>query len=172
MLKKKFLLVLPLMTVLLSGCRKPNTAKISEANLKSLGLAALMYSQDYDERFPDMSTPETIKATLVPYLEGDKYVDNPAPKNSAVEALALKTFINPSTGRPFQSNTALGWVYNKDIANPASTILFYEDAPYDDGTRGFVYANGYVDKVPESNWPVFFASHTTPVQNSTSPSGY
>lgn len=157
MLKKKVWLVLPLVAILLSGCNR-NTGDRSSENMKKLALAYFMYNEAHQDTLPDMSTPATVKEALLPYV-------SPTEQSGDI-------FVNPSTGRPYQPNTLLSNMPDANFDAPSITILFYEDTPYDDGMRGVVYADGHYGTVPESDWAAFFATHTNPVQESTTPSNY
>jgi hypothetical protein len=154
---RKVLLVLPLMAIVLSGCNR-NTASRSNGNLKLIALAAMKYADANQEHFPDMYNPAAVKTALLPYVD---QTDSGSKED---------IFVNPSTGRPYQSNSALSNIDLADISDPSVTILFYEDAPYDDGMRGVIYADGHYVAVPESSWSTLSSTQMNPVQTPATPS--
>lgn len=96
------------------------------SNGKQLGLAALMYSSDYDENLP---SPDTSLDTLIPYISED-----------AREILAF-----PGVGgKPFEQLLAGSL---KDIENPAETPMFIIDAGYN--WKIVVYADGHTKIEPK-----------------------
>lgn len=107
----------------------------SLSNLKQLGLAAMMYSQDYDEVFPPMKDAATLKKVVFPYV-----------KNESV-------FVQPGTNVPYRANLYLSRKRLAAIAAPAKMVLFYEAEPASDHTRGVCFADGHAVRVPEADWP-------------------
>lgn len=91
------------------------------SNAKQVGLALLMYAQDYDETFPPAD--ETIRDRLLPYV-----------KNVAF-------FNDPGTDAP-------GFVYLYDVASlkaiqePAKTRIGHLTGP---GGRAVIFADGHVE---------------------------
>jgi hypothetical protein len=111
------------------------TETASVSNLKQMGLALMMYVQDYDEVFPPMKDPATVKKLLMPYV-----------KNESV-------FVDPISKKPYQPNPILSRKKMAHIASPASFVAIYETEPAADGTRGVCFLDGRVKRVPESEWP-------------------
>lgn len=107
----------------------------SLSNLKQIGLSLLMYVQDYDEVLPPLKNPATVKTLLMPYV-----------KNETV-------FINPITKTPYRTNPILSYHKLGHIAKPAEMIVFYEDSPAPDNTRGVAFLDGHARRIPESKWP-------------------
>lgn len=95
------------------------------SNAKQLGLAMMMYVQDYDERFPppDLS----VKDVLLPYVKNTRVFTNPATNQDAY------TF-------QFEAPTLKG------IAKPAESVLGYVTGP---GGRAVIYVDGHVKWEPE-----------------------
>ena len=86
-------------------------------NAKTIGLAVMMYAQDYDETLP---RPGDISDAVNPYV-----------KDNAV-------FVAPGTGAPFTYVLQGGLL--KNIASPSTTVLGYLNGP---GGRAVVYADGH-----------------------------
>jgi hypothetical protein len=107
----------------------------SLSNLKQIGLAALMYMQDYNERLPPLKDIPTARRALKPYLRAEDL------------------FEYPGTGAAYAANSRLSRRPLASIAAPARTVLFYETSPSASGTRGVVYLDGHARRVPEAEWP-------------------
>ena len=103
-------------------------------NLKQLGLATLMYVQDYNETFPPMQSFEEIKKLLMPYV-----------KNESV-------FYLPGTKTPYSFNPLLNKHRFLTIPMPAKLVLFYEPHPRPDGSVAAVFADGHVTVLTRSEW--------------------
>jgi prepilin-type processing-associated H-X9-DG protein len=127
------------------------------SQLKQIGLALLMYAQDYDEMLPPMKDAATVKRVLLPYVHG----------NAAV-------FADPLTHEPYQPNASLSGrrrslvvTSSRDshekplrrryqIEIPGSTaqvVAFYEASPAADGTRAVLFLDGHVQVISASEWP-------------------
>lgn len=94
----------------------------SRSNLKQLGWALRMYTQDYDDVLPPMKDIATIRPLLAPYLE-DK-----------------SAFINPDTKQPFLPNPSLSRrhlaaVYKESYQKKQGIVAFYEATPRANGAR-------------------------------------
>jgi len=113
----------------------PSSTVSSESNLKQLGMALIMYTQDYDEVLPPMKDPPTVKKLLMPYV-----------KNEAI-------FAHPTTRKPYVPNAVLSRKKLGHIAKPAEMVAFYEASASSDGKRGVVYLDGHVAQVAGSDWP-------------------
>jgi len=107
----------------------------SESNLKQLGVAVFIYSQDYDEKFPPATSAAAFKKALLPYIKSED------------------AFIQPRTKQPYLPNP---WLSSKNatvVANPTEFVLAYEAGPAPDGKRAVVYVDGHVKRIPETEWP-------------------
>jgi hypothetical protein len=116
--------------------QKADTAALKSAsisNLKQIGLAMLMYSQDYKETLPPMSDAGQTKVKLMPYVKNEKI------------------FVQPDTKDLYRPNPALSRKKLADVAAPAETVAFYEPNPMD-GTRGAVFVDGHAKRIPEAEW--------------------
>ncbi len=96
--------------------------RVTLANAKQIGLAMMMYCQDYDENFPPSGEGKMIAEVVNPYLKNDS------------------VFKDVSTGKfgftPAYNMTALS-SYN----TPATTPLGYLTGP---GGRVIIYVDGHV----------------------------
>lgn len=115
-----------------SATRWDNT--LADARLRQVGLALMMYVQDYDEVLPDMSSAATAKKLMLPYV-----------KDEAV-------FQHPITKKPFKPNPALSKKKVAHIANPRAFLAFYEDPAAPDGTRGLLFLDGHIKRIQEKEW--------------------
>jgi hypothetical protein len=93
------------------------------SSAKEIGLAMLMYCQDYDEKFPPAGD---IASTIKDYL------------------MSRDAFNNPATGQP-----AFTYLLNGDelagIKSPATTAMGYLGGP---GGRAVLYSDGHVQWEP------------------------
>lgn len=128
-------------------------AQDSVSNLKQIGLALFMYTQDYDEKIPpmvaarsadqihedvnsyDINSQTTVQTRLQPYTK------------------SVKLFLQPATNRPYLPNYKISRLALQDIKTPASqTFMFYEDAPDSDGKRAVLYLDGHVARIDEDDF--------------------
>ncbi len=77
-----------------------------ESNLKQIGLAALMYAQDHDQRLPFTPTARTL---LNPYIKNDLIWQCPS-----------------NQGGGYAMNPTLSGANLATVAQPSETVLFYE----------------------------------------------
>lgn len=114
----------------------------SVRSLKQLSLGLIQYVQDYDENLPPMKDAATVKKALLPYVK-DKQV-----------------FVQPDTQRPYKVNTSLSKRSLASFNDPATMVIFYEDAPDADNMRAVAFLDGHVKRIPEAQWPALKrASH-------------
>ena len=123
----------------------------SVSNLKQIGLALLMYTQDYDEKIPPMVAARnaddiqnvssnitehtTVQSRLLPYV-----------KNA-------KVFLQPQTHRPYLPNYKISRLGLDRIKTPPyQTFAFYEDAPDSEGKRAVLYLDGHVARIDEEEF--------------------
>ncbi|HLK17234.1 MAG TPA: hypothetical protein VKT78_20690 [Fimbriimonadaceae bacterium] len=114
------------------------TAALS--NVKQAALAALMYSNDFDDRLPNAFSIGQAKSRLMPYS-----------KNAEI----FKTQ-NPSGGALLY-NVNLAKVVMGDIPNPAAVPLFYDSKAWPDGSRPVAFADGHAKIVTSDEWPAVAA---------------
>jgi prepilin-type processing-associated H-X9-DG protein len=131
----------------------------SQSHLKQLGVALLMYAQDYNEMLPPMKDAAAVKRLLLPYVRGNEAV-----------------FVHPQTGEPYRPNPSLSGRRRSSIAmvsgrdsrgkairprrhraeipgSPAQVVAFYEASPAPDGTRAVLFLDGHVGVIRETEWP-------------------
>lgn len=112
----------------------------SSSNLKQLGLAVMMYTQDYDEVLPPMKDSATVKRVVMPYI-----------KNETV-------FTHPETREPYRFNAILSKHKLASISEPHTMVLAYEARPVkgvgsDSLTRAVVFLDGHSKRISENEWP-------------------
>ena len=103
------------------------------SNLKQLGLAMHMYSEDYDERFPTVGAPRAEGGVASLQLLYAKYVSDPdlfvCPCDEAVTPWDGKDRFDAS-------HCSYGYDHNHTSTDPADVALVsdytgFEDSPYD-----------------------------------------
>jgi prepilin-type processing-associated H-X9-DG protein len=125
--------------------------RISQAQLKQIGLAVFMYMQDYDEKMPPMVAARNANHLM--YLPSSKTTSVPTVQNILYPYLkSTEVFLQPTTHRPYLPNYKVSrWPVSK-LDNPSQTFLFFEDAPDIDGKRNVVFADGHVETLTESQF--------------------
>jgi hypothetical protein len=104
-------------------------------NLKQLGMAMMMYMNDYDGVAPYAQQTKSCLYVLLPYV-----------KSSDI-------FSPPRAESRYLVNTKLGGVNERDVLEPARVPLFWEEMPYDDGSRVVGFYDGHVAVIPADEWP-------------------
>jgi hypothetical protein len=90
-------------------------------NAKQIGLAMMMYAQDYDENFPPNG--DAVRDQILPYLKNDN------------------VFLDPETGRLGFSLASYANTGLASFESPATTPLGYLTGP---GGRAIIYVDGHV----------------------------
>lgn len=93
-------------------------------NLRQIGIASLMYAQDYDGRLPPMESMTGTRKAIYPYV-----------KNNQV-------FLCPTNAMPYKTNPAVSLKPIAVIAEPSKTVGFYDPAPHADGKYSVAYLDG------------------------------
>jgi hypothetical protein len=106
----------------------------SVSNLRQVGLALMMYCQDYDERYPPLRDPKETKELVMPYIKNEQI------------------WVDPNTKQPYGMNLDLSYRSQAEIEKPDETVMLFETAPGPDGMRAVGYADGHVKRIPESEW--------------------
>lgn len=109
------------------------TAALS--NAKQIGLAAIMYSTDYDDIFPFVQGTEQFKKVTQPYLRD----------------LEVWKTANPNGGG-FRFAMNLAGVSATSIENPAETPMIFETNAWPDGRRCVAFADGHAKRVSKEEW--------------------
>jgi hypothetical protein len=112
---------------------------MSVSNLHQIGLGVLMYADDWDSKFPDLSDPQSLKKAVAAYVSKDG-------------SKAEKCFVHPRTGRPYQPNSSLTYKERTGFNAPSQIAVVYEDPPARDGTRGVLFGDCHVERVNEARW--------------------
>jgi hypothetical protein len=113
-----------------AGARDKARAASSINNLKQLGIAMQMYTQDSNESFPPMTTADEMKKALFPYVKSDGI------------------FTQPGKDTPYAPNP---WLSKKKLATikqPAAIVVLFEAEPGDDDMVGLLFADWHVKRVP------------------------
>lgn len=105
------------------------------SNLKQLALGVIIYATDYDDELPYVQSTKGAYEVIFPYI-----------KNKDVTKS-----LNPNGGE-FRLNMAVAGVSMTSIEAPSDTPLFYEMAPWPDGTRCVAYTDGHVKFLNAEQW--------------------
>jgi hypothetical protein len=111
----------------------------SASNLKQIGLGLMMYVDDNNNKFPDLSDAQSLKKAVAAYINKDK-------------SKGEKSFVHPKTGKPYQPNPSLSGKDPKAIPSPTDTVVVYEAEPAEDGTRAVLFVDAHVERVNETKW--------------------
>ncbi|HXI84977.1 MAG TPA: hypothetical protein VNL17_12895 [Verrucomicrobiae bacterium] len=126
-------------TIGLSTLKNPAREKALDArsvsNLKMIGIALQMYGDDWNDTFPNLSNPDSMRAAIT----------NNLPKST-------NPFFDPRTGQPYQPNSSLTYQKRKDPNASVSMVTVYEPDPTADGSRRVLFADAHVERVSESRW--------------------
>jgi prepilin-type N-terminal cleavage/methylation domain-containing protein len=105
------------------------------SNVKQLALGLMMYSQDYDEKFPFVRYPQNGTKTwddqIFPYIKSDQVFMCPSAYYKNTRAYAMNVWIAGWTNYPFSGITASETPVNLTLAgipNAANTVLLIEDS--------------------------------------------
>lgn len=106
----------------------------SVSNLKQIGLAIMMYSQDHDERLPNLLSLAKLQKVVAPY------------------GVAATLLMNPVDGKPYVTNVRLSGKKLAGIRSPAACVLVWETSVGRDGKRAALFADGHVARIPADRW--------------------
>jgi hypothetical protein len=101
--------------------------------LRHIGAALLLYVKDGERTLPPMNDVAATQRALLPYGPG------------------REIFTDPRSGRSYLPNSSLAGRKYADIPDPGGQVAFYEPEPVDN-TRGVLFLDGRVARVPESEW--------------------
>jgi hypothetical protein len=98
----------------------------ARTNLNHLGMALLIYAQDYDDALPPMNDALTVRKALGYYVS--HYLKNES------------AFIEPQTKLPFTPNPSLSGqhldtIYNRGYRQNRAIVAFYSATPKTNGSR-------------------------------------
>ncbi len=127
-------------------------ARTCLSNQRQLGLALMMYVQDYDDMLPRKSAP--YKAQLMPYVKNDQVFHCPLDAPGALS---------------YTYNSSLYATNIKTVKSPAQTVLIYEgkDMQMDfrhEGKATITFADGHVKQISpdEAKSAFWYAGGKTP----------
>ena len=131
-----------------------------DSDLKQIGLAMLMYIQDYDEKLPPMRSVQRMADIKNEFNTGWSNA-----KPSKVQPLlgpylkSVEIFAHPTTREIYRPNINVSGrtLASLDTA-PEQVITFYEASPAPDGTRAVLYLDGHVKRERETDWPAIRAA--------------
>lgn len=128
-----FVAALVLMSVCALGLYRQNPGDACRSNLKQYALGIIMYTQDYDEKFPPTKQPAQVEHRVWPYI-----------KNKSV-------FTCPDTGANYLPNPALNYVNSSSIQAPAQTVMLRDAKAHTvEGGSSFwnaAYTDGHVKQL-------------------------
>jgi hypothetical protein len=104
------------------------------SNMKSLALGTIMYTADFDDKFPlDMSSAKTVKKAIMPYVKSEaSFVSLNAPEGEIL------------------GNAALSGKNSVLLEDPATVAMYWDSKPWPGSPkRGILaYADGSARKIP------------------------
>lgn len=141
--------VLPLLLVLLTGCRS-GPKFTAESRIKQLGQLLTMTLTRNSSIYPDMSSPAALKKSLQPTIAfklGESGNDNATFWRNEI-------FVDPQSGQPFMPNARLTGVNFADIdtAGLASETITAYAPTHTNGERLIIFADGHPAWIKESLW--------------------
>jgi hypothetical protein len=107
----------------------------STSNAKQLGTALMIYTADYDDIIPYVQSTKGAFEVLMPYMKN----------------VEITKSLNPA-GSKFLLNMAVAGAAMNTIEEPSKTVLFYEDKPWEDGTRIVVFCDTSTKNLTEEQW--------------------
>lgn len=130
-----------------------------DSDLKQIGLALLMYTQDYDEKLPPMRSSQSMADIKKTYWETSKQGTVQQVLTPYMKSQEL--FAHPTTREIYRPNLSLSGrslagLDGVDTAN--YVVTFYEASPAPDGTRAVLYLDGHVKREREIDWAAIRAA--------------
>jgi len=105
------------------------------SNVKQVSLGIILYSSDYDDVYPNADSTAAAQNRVFPYT-----------KNADIWKSK-----NPAGGR-ILFNTSLSRTSSTELANPAQTLLVWDENPWEDGGRNVGYADGHAKYLSAAEW--------------------
>lgn len=105
------------------------------SNLKQIGLAAIMYSIDYDDVLPYVQGTDQFRQVTSPYYKDD----------------SIWKSANPNGGG-FRFAMNLAGVSVESVERPSEAPLAYEANPWPDGKRCVVFVDGHAKRMTREEW--------------------
>ena len=110
--------------------------RLSNVNLKQLHSQLVRFARSNGGRLPSMRDAGTTRR------EFNRRLGN---YNAAY-------FNHPITREAYRPNAELSGKTLKQIANPSRVVAFYEPTPASNNTRGAVFLDGRIERIPTANW--------------------
>src|SRR5262249_27637921 len=133
-------------------------ATVCLSNAKQLGLAVMMYAQDYDEKYPRKNP--NYKPLLLPYFKNESLFCCPSDNQQQIS---------------YKFNKKLQGRFQGDVAQPGNTVMLYEgnDAGpiyRHEGKAAVVFANGRAalksqEEMKQAIWTLPTKQPTPPRRN-------
>ncbi len=105
----------------------------SSGNLHTIGLAWMMYADDWNDTFPDLTDIQSLSNAVGSYVARGNF------------------FVHPKTGQPYQPNSSLTY-QKRPATNGPPLAVVYEADPAQDGTRAVLFADAHVERVNAVRW--------------------
>lgn len=118
----------------LEAMKENQKDELSKSNIRLLGIAFLMLLAETDDYIPKIENSDELKKYISCYIKDDAI------------------WVNPHTGREYVYNYSLSEKTLGDITDYENTVVFYEDAPKADGTRGVCIIDGTAKRVTPQEW--------------------
>jgi hypothetical protein len=106
----------------------------SLSNLRTIGAALLLYTQENQGVLPPMDDWKTLKPLLITYAPRDDF------------------FVRPRTKELYRANASLSGRKLAEIVRPGIVVAFYEAGPAPDGTRNVVFLDDKAKRVSAAEW--------------------
>jgi prepilin-type processing-associated H-X9-DG protein len=108
---------------------------VTLSNAKQIGLAAIIYANDYDDVFPYVQSTAKFEELTMPYTRSKDIwkTENP-------------------NGGGFRFAMNLAGVSTTSIDSPAEAPLIYEANAWPDGRRVVAFADGHAKRVSQEEW--------------------
>lgn len=110
-------------------------------NIKQVATGLIIYSADYDDQFPYVTSTADARAVTQPYHRSSEVWKSQNPR-----------------GNRILYNTFVGRVPQTAIPNPARVVMVYEEFPWPDGRRAVGFADGHARFVPEAEFQRLLAA--------------
>jgi hypothetical protein len=111
------------------------------SHMKQLGLATLIYCNDYDGRFPpDMSSALAAKPVLLPYV--------PRGSTGMTDGPDILFVTKNPAGGSILGDSRLSGKNSDDVRSPATAVMFYDEKPWPQGEGMACYVDGHARTEP------------------------
>jgi prepilin-type processing-associated H-X9-DG protein len=148
--------LVPLLRFAAAQAAQPHR-ELCQSHLRQLGAGLMMYSQDYDDRYPPANGWSTV---LLPYLKTTTLYQCPA--DAAKNSFAMNANLDCRPMRTVAQPATLAALFesNMHVAGAAGRAEAVADPPRHFGTNNYVFADGHVAWLPTA--PDFGKPYTPP----------